>query len=439
VVNMPNQITDISIDLMIKSFIDNHKTNINKYAIKAYGNNSLSIAAFNALIERELTKAYYSFISNHHNDEYLERYLLSVISNIRKKIFYENKKNIYVCPGCKYFNNIEVLNHTSQKLTCNRCLNNDVNFPWEQLTINTFSSHSRRGYRCPDCERFIPFNNKTIIICPFPDCIFVGNVNKLRSMKHPLIKSTLELASEFNFKDVESSADTKSFINDETNNYINLIKECITTQISGLHYKCYNSTYINKLCMYKAFYNLVERYPSDMVSYLIHLNRNVKIQNKIFQEFVKLLESKIPFTYIKNEKTYEVKSLLDDNLGIFHGQTEFNSIVDQDNDIPNSINELYVGGRKGKYCRPYYIGKLIDVINLNNNQSIINNVMEYSFIKITMDKCISPKTPVNVKLISHSPHYQMGGMVYLNRIRRELVDRIYFLLNGKKRLINNKL
>jgi hypothetical protein len=431
-----NNATDGSINIFIKKFISDNLNIINKFGQKAFGsNNKLSLFAFQELAEQELKKACYSFINNNHNIDYLNSYLFASISKIYKNITNENKKNVYICPGCKSFNIIEVLNYSSKDLFCNRCRNTDNNYIWEKLITKTFSSHTRRGYKCPDCENFIPHNNITHIICPYPDCFFVGEFKDVRLMKHPFIKSTLEIPSKYEFGDTGNSTEANSLLNNEFDNYIKIINECINTQISVLHFKCNNSTYINKLSMYEAYSNLLLKYPSDMISYLVFLNRNINVQHKIFQEFTRILESKIPFTYNKNGKIYEIKSLLDDNLALFNSYTEYNSYIDQYKEIPNSINELYVGGRKGRYCRSYYIGKLIDVIDINNNQSLLNNVKEYNFVKIMMDQNVMPNTPVNVKLISHAPHYQMGGMVYLNRIRRELVDKIYFIINGKKRKI----
>lgn len=77
-------------------------------------------------------------------------------------------------------------------------------------------------------------------------------------MKHPSIKSTLEVATNCDIKDTGNSTDVNLLFTNEFSNHINVIKECINTQINNLHYKCYNSTYINRLCMYNAYYNLLE-------------------------------------------------------------------------------------------------------------------------------------------------------------------------------------
>jgi hypothetical protein len=187
--------------------------------------------------------------------------------------------------------------------------------------------------------------------------------------------------------------------------------------------------------MYQAFKNTIEKYPDEMISYLVLLNRNVRMQHKIFQEFVRLLEEKIPFSFKKNGKHYEVSSLLDENLCIFDGISEFKATVDEKFEIPNLTEELYVGSRKGSYCRSYYIGKVMEIIDIDSGIDITGSIKEYSFFKISMQDNIKPGTNVRVKHLRIPPHYQMGGMVYLNRIRRAIVDKVYFMINGKKRII----
>jgi hypothetical protein len=96
---------------------------------------------------------------------------------------------------------------------------------------------------------------------------------------------------------------------------------------------------------------------------------------------------------------------------------------------------LYVGSRKGVYCRPYYIGKVMEITDIDTGEIITNSIKEHSFFKIVMKDNIKPGTNVNVKHLRIFPHYQMGGMVYLNRIRRAIVDKVYLVINGRKRII----
>jgi hypothetical protein len=59
---------------------------------------------------------------------------------------------------------------------------------------------------------------------------------------------------------------------------------------------------------------------------------------------------------------------------------------------------------------------------------LLDKVTEYSFSKIKM-KDIDPGTEVIVTHLRIPPHYQMGGMVYINRVRKKIIDRVHFLQN----------
>jgi hypothetical protein len=77
---------------------------------------------------------------------------------------------------------------------------------------------------------------------------------------------------------------------------------------------------------------------------------------------------------------------------------------------------------------------LINVIDKSNNTSMMDMVDNYSFVQIKMKESIEIGTHVRVKHFRIIPHYEMGGLVYLQRIRKKIVDSVYFKLNGKKRI-----
>ena len=58
----------------------------------------------------------------------------------------------------------------------------------------------------------------------------------------------------------------------------------------------------------------------------------------------------------------------------------------------------------------------------------MHHVKDYSFSKIRMQD-ISPGMEVIVTHLRVPPHYQMGGMVYINRIRKKIVDKSLLILN----------
>lgn len=431
--------SDSYIESFTTEFIEKNLSTINSLCFSVYKDSSkLSMLAFQEIIHNELKKACYSFVNNEHNSEYIEPYLFSCIHKTIKNMNNEGKRSVYICPGCKFFSKLEILNSSSKTLKCNSCKNSlvSVKEKWEENFYKIFSEHSKKGYKCPDCDNFIPDSGGEQIVCPYPNCFFVGNSSELKVARHPSIKANLEISvstdiSDGSFKFSESEMSVK----DDLNEYMSILKECIESQINLLHYKSNESTLVSKLCMYQAFKNMIEKFPDEMISYLVLLNRNVRMQHKIFQEFIILLEDKIPFSFKKNGKHFEVKSLLDENLCVFDGLSEFESSTDEKNEIQNMTEELYVGSRKGSYCRPYYIGKVLDVIDIESNESIMSSIKEYSFFKIVMNENIKPGTKIRVKHLRIPPHYQMGGMVYLNRIRRAIVDKVYFSINGKKRSI----
>jgi hypothetical protein len=432
--------SDSYIETFAKEFMDKNVKTINHLCFSVYRENSkLSILAFQEIMFAEVKKACYSFVNNNHDPKYIESYLFSCVQKTIKSLNNESKSNVYVCPACRYFSKLEILEARGKKFHCNACraaLDNATS-EWEKVLFGSFYEYNRKGHRCPDCESFIPQQDNSITKCPYPNCCFVGNTAELKPMRHPTIKGNLEIPT-LHRKDPHSSRmpDTEMTVGDDFQQYLKVLNDTIDAQSAILHFKSNASTMQSKLCMYQAYKNVINLYPEEMVSYLIFLNRNIRIQHKIFQEFVKLLEAVIPFSFTKSGKIYEVKSLLDDNLCVFDGISEFAAMVDDNNEIPNATQEFYVGGRKGRYCRPYYIGKVLDITDIDTGESIMNKMKEYTFFKIVMDESVIGKNVI-VKHARIAPHYAMGAMVYLNRIRRAIVDKVYFTINGKKRPIKH--
>lgn len=423
-------------ELFIQDFIYNNKDYINNLCLTVYDGSKLSFDAFKEIISIELNKAYNTFVRKNYNFDSIKEYLFGCIHNILKKIRNEGKYNAYICPGCKFLSRIEFLSTINNKLYCNYCRNciDICNSNAQEFLHKTFSEHSKKGYKCPYCNNFIPDNDTNTIVCPYPSCTFVGKTSNLKIMRHPSIKTQFEVGSVSSNINSDIATDTHLIVKDSIYEYIKILNECVDYQMNFIHHKTNKSTLMNKLCMYQAYKNMINKFPNEMISYLIYFNRNLKIQHKIFQEFIKLLENKIPFSFEKNGKYYQISSLLDSNLCIFNGMSEFNSIVNSNNEILNSTKELYFNSKKG--YRPYYFGKVIDIINVSDNKSIINDLYEYNFFKIFMKKNVLPGTKVYVKHLRIYPHYSMGGMTYLNRIRRAIVDKVYFSLNGKKRIMS---
>jgi hypothetical protein len=116
---------------------------------------------------------------------------------------------------------------------------------------------------------------------------------------------------------------------------------------------------------------------------------------------------------------------------LFDGISIFDGVVTDKLSIKNGTKEFYIGGRKATYAKPFYIGKLLNVIETKTKNTLIHLVKEYSFSRIRMQG-IAPGTLVTVTHLRVPPHYQMGGMVYVNRVRKKIVDRAKLLLKKDK-------
>jgi hypothetical protein len=332
------------------------------------------------------------------------------ISNqFAKSFLLKNKKNInYICPGCAFENKQSLLDG-DEYLTCKVCKNLLITCADTKLynLYKTFSHHNKVGFRCKDCNRFIPKNNNCKIICPYLDCCFVGNSSDLKKMRHP---STAE--------DVKSNFTLIS----SNNSKVEILNKIIDEQSNLLSYKDINFTVPHKLSVYQAFKQILNAYPDQMIDYIFNNSRSGGFQHKLFQCYISILEKSFPLVIKKNKKNIIINNLLDNNLCLFDGVSTFETYINK-NIIKNNTQEYYIGGRKASYTKPYYIGKLLNVLTVENNQPILHLVDSYSFnqikLKSNLDKCKVMVTHLRVP-----PHYQMGGMVYINRIRKTIVDEV---------------
>lgn len=205
-------------------------------------------------------------------------------------------------------------------------------------------------------------------------------------------------------------------VNIKSSNYF-LIKNVVNDLIEKTKYSNIDFTKHHKIAVLEAFNDILEMYPDDMINYLIDHKRGLGIQNKIFKKYVANIECKIPFSFKRGKNTIEIKSIADNDLGIFSGLNKFDAVI-SDGIIPNNTEEIYVGSRSAFYCKPYYIGKVLDIVN-NSKLSILDKMISYNFNKIYVDKSLS-NTFVTVIHLMVPPHYQAGGMSYLNRMRKQI-------------------
>lgn len=431
----------MDIDSLIEDFIKEHEQGlVTLHRIYFNSDDALSLAAMKAELKDELRTGCVTFINNNSPLDELNNYLFYIANAFCKKRArpQDKQKTEYICPGCVYLGKEYSVLFFNKVFRCDECESElkSADDPKNNFFFQTFSRHNKSGYRCPDCERFIPhpLDNSSTVSCPYFDCFFTGNVNDLNKMHHPSSKSNpekliLDAAQDGGFclKDNVMSLDvgvyTQLEINEDLQDRIKILKEIIDTQSNNAAYSSSDATVKHKQLVYQAISNLLDKFPEEMTSYLLsNTDSHMGFQHRIFQEYIGLLENSLPFFITKNRKLYKIDSLLDNNLCLFDGISVFDSIITDKLTIKNETKEFYVGGRKGAYAKPFYIGKLLNIIQKDTKLPLIQQVKDYSFSRIRMQG-VEPGICVTVTHLRVPPHYQMGGMAYVNRIRKKIVER----------------
>ena len=471
-----------------------YQSRIDYLANRAYGHlssnegPSIAVLAFRERAKTELKTAAATFLfkSQHwKTGRDINPYLMTSLNRLSDRIFYDvesaKKANIPICPSCKEDERKEFLVQEGKLWRCNNCTKM-IDFGTEEIKkmrtqvspnliavanldakirqYRAFALHSRKGYRCPDCSRFIPESVCTPngISCPYDDCIFMGKITNLEVITHPLAltqrqmvslqspifdhekSNGVELTIQDSFEADTIQADVHIDVCERNQKEHETLLQVINDQIDMIKRMNSPGTFFQKLLMYEAYKVMLEKYPEEMVSYLVHQKQNLDfpIQSRIFQEYTGLIENFLPFSIKKKDSTIDIVDLTDPNLSLFLGISKFEAMVKGNRKVPNNTKETYTGGRKYKNYGPCFIGKLIDIVDQKTGQSLKDHVKEYSFVDISMDDTIQSGTLVNVTHFRIPSHYEMDSMVFLQRIRRQIVDKVFLRLNKKKREVRKK-
>ena len=439
----------MDVDEMVQQFLQHHRSGIASiHQMYFKSNNEVSFQALLELLKDELRTGCVSFINKNSPLEELSSYLFYIVNAFCRKTATPKtkRKSEHICPGCLFLG-MATLVFFNKTFQCEECAEQlkVATDPKQIAFYKTFAIHNKQGYRCPDCKRFIPhpLDNTHTISCPYFDCCFVGEYSELNSMHHTTSqtnpeKLVLDLTQDGNrfFKDNIVSNEIGALqilqMKEDILSKFNTIKEVIDSQINQISYTGSDFTIKHKQSVYEAFNLLLDKYPEEMVGYLLEDTRSGGFQHKVFQEYIRLLEASFPFFIKKGRKRYLIDNLLSEHLCLFDGISVFDAIVTDKLVIKNGTKEFYIGGRKASYTKPYYIGKLLNVIHAETKVPLLPLVKEYSFSRIKLQE-VEPGTPVIVTHLRVPPHYQMGGMVYVNRVRKKIIERVHSLM---KREIN---
>lgn len=434
------------VDRLVEQFLQEHHTGIvTIHQMYFKTGNQISLNALIELLKNELKTGCVTFTNrNGASTTGLDPYLFYITNAFcRKLVAPQTKKKIeYICPGCFFKGTASQVYLEKNIFTCEECKHQlKLAVDPEQIVFyKTFAYHSKQGYRCPDCKRFIPhpLDGSTTVSCPYFDCLFVGEHKILGKMHHTtsqtnpekLVLDVTNDGSRFFKNNIVSEgidAQLTLEVKQDLQHKVKTIHEVILSQISHVAYTGSDFTIKHKQFVYEAFNLLLDKYPEEMVGYLLEGTRSGGFQHKVFQEYIRLLEAALPFFIKKGNKRHRVDTLLSEHLCVFDGISVFDTIVNENLQIKNATTEFYVGGRKASYAEPFFIGKLLNILNTETKESLLPLVKEYSFSRIKMHN-VKAGTPVTVTHLRIPPHYQMGGMVYVNRVRKKIVERTQSLL-----------
>lgn len=457
----------VNLESLVDSTLDHFSEKISFLARKTYENNDLlSYSSFKEECKNVILLALDTFflkkkhwlnqgVTGQDVCNYIAASLDNHATSLKHKIEADNRQTVLICPLCKLENKREYLTKEDKLWRCDNCTRlSETKLPPTQFLLRRiFSLHSRSGYRCPDCNRFLPASAVSEgIACPYEDCLFLGLKDQLQLMSHPFIscvRNTISLDDVENKSQKQSDKLSKQLVDNSSqadaytcisvSEQIQLELETlncvIENQMSSLKRSNRDSTLNQKLTMYRAFQNMIQKSPEEMVSYLVHQKKkfDFPIQSRIFQEYIALIENLIPFHFIRAGSKIDIIDLLDPNLLLFLGQSEFVSVISTEHTIHNETTEFYISKTSLKNYGPCFLGKIIDIIDVKNNKSIKNKLKEYSFNEIWMDKSVAPGTEVKVIHYRIPSHYETGSMIFLQKTRKDIVDRVYMVLNNKKR------
>ena len=460
--------TTEQIELLIPEFLVMFNDKIKKISIENNNNqyNEVAFASTQKSIEKVIkTSLETFFIKRQHWREgrSLISYLFSALNNFKFSEFnkYNLFSSVYCCPLCRC-----LLTEENKLYNCQNCkdqiagleaITNLNDQESNSLFLHSvFASHTGSGCGCPKCNKFIPnsyIKNQKEICCIHSECSWFGSVKEMNPKQHPTKKArSCNLSiddAKFNdskLKKVNIQKNSSSDVDhldvmEYIKKNINTVNKVINAQKANIENdevednndRSSLSTF-KKIMMYEAFEQLMKERPEDLSAYLTSNKRlllDQPIQSMIFQKYIELIENRLPLSF--NGKT--IYSVLDSNLELFLGQSEFDAFVEPGNVIKNKTHEIYVGTKCNGSC---YIGYLSNVIDVNTGESLLKNVDYYTFQKIKL-RNVAVRTHVRVVHYRIPPHYEMFSLVLLQKTRRKIVNSVYKRLTGEVRPLRNKV
>lgn len=424
---------------IVPELILSYKEKLRKIAWEVYGESELGLASLNKQAVEVVNRAAYTYFFTSKlwaNQRSLNTYILTSLNWFKSSLLSQQnatqKHSVPICPACG-----EEVAYEGKLLRCYQCSKKIEQSGVSILELHlakTFALHTYKGYRCAQCYHFIPDSakGKFGITCPFDDCDFSDKVENLVPIVHPVRIKALKRTGLDN-GNVEAKVATVNFqqteflINEnlDFDKYLKIIQDIINNQIITANYSCQNLGLLKSLSMYQAFSDLLTSNSQDMLEYLIY-NRlpDYSIYAKIFQQFILKLEERLPYNYQIEGSSRSIHHLLDKDLGIFLGQSEYSAEVQEGGIINNNTKEIYISSKNFKNYGRCFIGKLISVFDDVGNEVVAKG---HDFSKIYTD--LTKGEMVHIIHYRIPAHWDVGGLTTLGKIRRSIIKSIKKRIN----------
>ena len=271
------------VDILVKDFLSTYDKGIRTiYKVHCPGSDQLALSSFIADIMDELRTGCVTFINNNDVLDGLYSYLFYIVNARAKKVAHQNYKKMtqYVCPGCAYLGKTNIITLAGSVFKCNECLaeSKDTQDPKQLVLFKTFYLHNKSGYKCPDCNRFIPrpiYGSTKSVSCPYFECCFVGDIDSLKKMHHPSSHSNPEkLLADLSCFQQTAQENVVSVMEAKQDlaNKVKILTGVIESQTISTPYSGSNFTLMHKLLTYQAFRNLIQKFPEEMIEYLVNIS-----------------------------------------------------------------------------------------------------------------------------------------------------------------------
>ena len=303
-------------------------------------------------------------------------------------------KSVPVCPNCKSNNKISYIIVNNKKYSCeNKC-------------NNIFECYSKKGYKCPNCNGFIPESHLKEK-CIYNNCNHDLSKCSLDFMRHP-------------FKTIDFIDKNTEFVKITSfNNKKNKINFIIDKILFLIDYRSIDSKVKIKQVLLETIRQL--SFESEEFVNFIYYNKKNDIFCKFFQRFICNFEKELPVSFFIFNKFKTLSSIED--FGFFDGKTEFISTINTSFEAVNNTKDIWYDSRKKGMFTKMFIGKIISASC--NGIDITNKIISYDFNKIVFTKDIVPGTEVTITHLMLRPVYNSSIFIIFNSIMKEIRAKLY--------------